>query len=56
MYRGSGGWSPGEKGTGGVRDAGEKRTGSGSSKRAASGIEMQNATLAGGRLFKVEIS
>ena len=42
------GWEPGRIGGGrgtGVREAGEERAGSGSSKRAGSGREMQNANF-----------
>ena len=40
---GQGGGSPGEKRVGGVREAGEERARSGSSKRAGSGRKMRNA-------------
>ena len=40
MWGGQGGGRPGEKGAGEVREAGEKRAGSGSSKMAGCGNEM----------------
>ena len=40
---GTGGREPGRIGVGRVQEAGEERAGSGSSKRAGSGREMQNA-------------
>ena len=40
-----GGRSLGDQGVGGVRETGEERAGSGSSKRAGSGREMQNSNF-----------
>ena len=42
---GQGGWSPGEQGAGGVREAGEERAGGGISTMAGSGREIQNVKL-----------
>ena len=44
MWRGTGGREPGRIGAGGVRESGEERAGCGSSTRAESEREMQNAT------------
>ena len=39
------GTSGGDRGAGGVREAGKERAGSGSSKRAGSGREIRNANF-----------
>ena len=44
MGGGQGGGNPEESGAGEVREVGEKKAGSGSSKMAGCGNEMQNAT------------
>ena len=44
-WRGTGGWSPGEQGAGGVRETGKERARSGISTIAGSGREIQKDKL-----------